>query len=220
MQDRLNENCGIFGIAGHQEAANMTYLGLHALQHRGQESAGIASTEGYQIHLHRQAGLVGDIFDPEKLRTLRGSSAIGQVRYSSRGTFDLRHAQPLSIEYAQGSLAICHNGSFLNAQNLRDTLESHGSVFQSLTDTEVILHLMAICKAPELYERVIYALSKVCGAYSMLFLSLEQLIAARGQASALTISGILLQTGPATHTRHLLIPEKSYLLQLMPDQPI
>ncbi|HMA91850.1 MAG TPA: class II glutamine amidotransferase, partial [Polyangiaceae bacterium] len=136
--------CGVFGIYGHPEAANLTYLGLHALQHRGQESAGIATTDSEQLYVHRSMGHVIDVFPPEQLKKLPGDTAIGHVRYSTSGGSALRNAQPLAVNYARGSIAVAHNGNLTNAEALRERLEERGSIFQSISDTEVIIHLVAI----------------------------------------------------------------------------
>jgi amidophosphoribosyltransferase len=136
--------CGVFGIYGHPEAANLTYLGLHALQHRGQESAGIATTDGSQLSVHRGMGHVVDVFPPEQLRKLKGQTAIGHVRYSTAGGSHLKNAQPLAVDYAKGSIALGHNGNLTNADMLREKLEERGSIFRSAADTEVIVHLFAM----------------------------------------------------------------------------
>lgn len=171
--------CGVFGIFGHEEAANLTYLGLHALQHRGQESAGIVSSDGKALHAHRQMGLVADVFTAEALSRLPGRAAIGQVRYSTAGVSQLKNAQPFSVEYAGGSLAICHNGNLVNAEALRSDLEHEGAIFQSDSDTEAIVHLIARAKEPSFEQRLIQALRRVEGAYSLLFLTERQLVAVR-----------------------------------------
>ncbi len=171
--------CGIFGIYGHDEAANITYLGLHALQHRGQESAGITSSDGQSLHSHRQMGLVGDAFSAEVLGRLPGSMAIGQVRYSTAGVSQLKNAQPLTVQYAAGALAVAHNGNLVNGQSVRDELEQHGAIFQSDSDTEAIVHLIARGKEPSFEQNVVQALRKVQGAYSLLLLTERQLVAAR-----------------------------------------
>jgi amidophosphoribosyltransferase len=171
--------CGIFGIFGHEEAANLTYLGLHALQHRGQESAGIVSSDGQKLHAHREMGLVGEAFSAEKLAKLSGRAAIGQVRYSTAGASKLENAQPFMVEYAGGGLAIAHNGNLVNAERLRRELEEKGALFQSDSDTEAIIHLTAHSRAASLEEKIADALRRAQGAYSLLFLSEKQLIAAR-----------------------------------------
>src|SRR5262249_36976755 len=171
--------CGIFGVYGHPEAANLTYLGLHALQHRGQEAAGIVSADGGTLRAHRAMGLVADAFGTQSLEKLPGRAAIGHVRYATAGASDLRNAQPLTVEYAHGHLAIAHNGNLVNAGTIRSQLEASGSIFQSSADTEVIVHLIAHAREPDIVDRVIAALRQVEGAYSLLFLTENKLIAAR-----------------------------------------
>jgi amidophosphoribosyltransferase len=177
--DKLREECGVFGIFGHPEAAKLTYLGLHALQHRGQESAGIVSSDGKKLHSHRGLGLVADVFTRDALETLPGPRSIGHVRYSTFGGAGLKNAQPFSVDYARGSLAIAHNGNLVNGAELRAELEEQGSIFQSTSDTEVIVHLVARSTKDSLPARVEDALREVKGAYSLLFLSEGMLIAAR-----------------------------------------
>jgi amidophosphoribosyltransferase len=171
--------CGIFGVFGHPEAANLTYLGLYALQHRGQESAGIVASDGYELRAHRGMGHVSDIFRVETLAALSGPRAIGHVRYSTAGSSTLENAQPIVVRQRWGSLAVGHNGTLVNAIELREELEGHGSIFQSEMDTEVIPHLMARSRAKSLPDRVVDALKRVKGAYSLLFLTEDTLIAAR-----------------------------------------
>ena len=164
---------------GHPEAANITYLGLHALQHRGQESAGIAASDGRQLSLHKGMGQVIDVFTPAQIERLGGSSAIGHVRYSTSGGSSLKNAQPLAVDSTHGSVAIAHNGNLTNAESVREQLEEQGSIFQSESDTEVIVHLMAQSRQSSLEDRVADALSAVQGAYSLLCLSAKKLIAVR-----------------------------------------
>ncbi|NWF91430.1 MAG: amidophosphoribosyltransferase [Syntrophaceae bacterium] len=171
--------CGIFGIFNHSEASNHTYLGLYALQHRGQESAGIASSDGKRLHHYRQMGLVSEVFTRETLKRLSGESAIGHVRYSTSGSSELKNAQPFVVDYAKGSIAIAHNGNLTNASLIRAELESNGSIFQSNMDTEVIAHLIARSKAKTFVERTIQALGQVEGAYSLLILTEREMVAAR-----------------------------------------
>ncbi|HTE55688.1 MAG TPA: amidophosphoribosyltransferase [Kofleriaceae bacterium] len=171
--------CGIFGIYGHDEAANIAYLGLHALQHRGQESAGIATSEGGRLHRHVAMGLVSERFGKETLAELPGRAAIGHVRYSTSGSSELRNAQPFVFEYSHGGLAICHNGNLVNATEIRARLERQGSIFQTSSDTEVIVHLLAQIREGDLLDRFTAALRQVTGAYSLLLLSEGRLIAAR-----------------------------------------
>jgi amidophosphoribosyltransferase len=187
--DKRTEECGVFGIWAHghsEEAANYAYLGLHALQHRGQESAGIVSTDGETLHVHREMGLVADVFDANVLARLRGYAAIGHVRYSTAGASHLKNAQPIAVQYAGGAVAVAHNGNLINAEQLRTELEGQGSIFQASTDTEVIVHLIARARAsgapgsPEqLLGAIREALGRVAGAYSILFLTPKALVGAR-----------------------------------------
>ncbi|MBI5419820.1 MAG: amidophosphoribosyltransferase [Deltaproteobacteria bacterium] len=171
--------CGIFGIMGHPEAANLTYLGLYALQHRGQESAGIASSDGEVITFHKEMGLVADIFSEDVLSRLPGHMAIGHVRYSTTGSSELKNAQPFVVDFESGSIAVAHNGNLVNAHTLKQELEVGGSIFQSTMDTEVIVHLIARSRRERIEERIVDALTQVRGAYSLLFLTRDKLIAVR-----------------------------------------
>lgn len=171
--------CGIFGIYNHHEASNHTYLGLYALQHRGQESAGIVSSNGRGLHHYRQMGLVSEAFTLDILKGLPGKSAIGHVRYSTAGSSELKNAQPFVVDYYKGGLAIAHNGNLTNAFLIRSALESRGSIFQSNMDTEVIVHLIAHAKERTFLERTVQALKRVEGAYSLLFLTEREMVAAR-----------------------------------------
>ncbi len=171
--------CGIFGIYNHLEAANLAYLGLYALQHRGQESAGIVSSDNRRLHHYRQMGLVSEAFTQDILKRLSGRSAIGHVRYSTAGSSELKNAQPFSVDYYKGSLAIAHNGNLTNAFLIKSELESKGSIFQSNMDTEVIVHLIARSKEKSFAERTAHALKQVEGAYSLLILTENEMVAAR-----------------------------------------
>jgi amidophosphoribosyltransferase len=179
MLDKFKDECGLFGIFGHPEAANMSYLGLYALQHRGQESAGIAASDGGQVRVSRAMGYVADVFDGETLAALPGSLAIGHVRYSTAGESRIENAQPFLIDCAHGQISICHNGNLVNADELRTELVRQGSIFQSSSDTEVVLHLYARSRAPSIEEAVIESVSQVQGAFSFLMLSRDHLIAVR-----------------------------------------
>jgi amidophosphoribosyltransferase len=171
--------CGIFGVYGHDEAANIAYLGLHALQHRGQESAGIVTASEGRLRRIAQMGLVSEQFDKGTLESLPGRAAIGHVRYSTAGSSELRNAQPFLFEYQHGALSVAHNGNLVNAVALRRRLEAQGSIFQTSSDTEVIIHLCAQAREPETIERLATALRQVTGAYSLLFLTETKLIAVR-----------------------------------------
>jgi len=171
--------CGIFGIENHREASNISYLGLYALQHRGQESAGIVSWDGSRVHVHRGMGQVSDIFRARVLEGLRGNRAAGHTRYSTSGTSVLVNAQPVVVKTSMGPLALVHNGNLVNAVEIRDRLEKEGSIFQTTSDSEVILHLMAKNPRANLAESLMLALEQVRGAYSLLMVSETSLIAAR-----------------------------------------
>jgi len=177
--DGFHEECGVFGVYGHPEAANLVYLGLYALQHRGQESAGIVSSNGKSLISHRGMGLVADIFNTEVINRLEGTAAIGHNRYSTTGSTNLKNCQPLVVEYARGGLALAHNGNLVNFQELREQLEASGSIFQSSSDSELIIHLIAAGHAPDLPGRVVEALAQVRGAYSLVVLTEHALIAVR-----------------------------------------
>ena len=179
MFDKLKEECGVFGIFGHPEASHMTYLGLYALQHRGQESAGIAASDGECVRISRAMGYVADIFDSRHLAELPGSSAIGHVRYSTAGDSALTNAQPILIECAHGQIALCHNGNLVNAKELREALVRDGSIFQSNSDTEVILHLYAKSKAHTVEEAIIESVAQAKGAFSLVLLTRDRLVAVR-----------------------------------------
>ena len=171
--------CGVVGIYGHPEAANLAYLGLYALQHRGQESAGIVSTDGDKLFVAREMGHVNDIFTADRLKDLPGNAAIGHVRYSTAGDSSKKNAQPIAVDYAGGSVAIGHNGNLVNAVELRERLEAEGAIFQSTSDTEVIVHLIARSREGTLPQRIAEALRQVRGAYSLVFLTENTLVAVR-----------------------------------------
>ena len=177
--DHFHDECGLFGVYGSPEASNLTYLGLHALQHRGQESAGIAAANEGALTLHRELGLVRDIFTEPVIRRLVGDRAIGHVRYSTAGETHVKNAQPMAVDYALGSLAVAHNGNLTNYEELRERLEGEGSIFSSTTDSEVLVHLIAHSRQRNHVDRVADALRQVQGAFSLLFLTGEHVIAVR-----------------------------------------
>jgi amidophosphoribosyltransferase len=177
--DKLREECGVFGIYGHPDASYLTYLGLYALQHRGQEGSGIVSHDGRDFHVEKGIGLVNELFTNDRLQRLGGSMAIGHNRYSTAGDNTLKNVQPLMANYALGTLALAHNGNLINAHLLRAEMEAYGAIFQSTTDTEVIIHLIAHSQGRTLLDRVIEGLRRVRGAYSLLLLSERGLIAVR-----------------------------------------
>ena len=177
--DELREECGVFGIFGHTEAANLTYLGLYALQHRGQESVGIATSDGDRLRMHKAVGYVADNFSEETFASLSGTSAIGHVRYSTAGESGIKNAQPILIDCAHGEIAVGHNGNIVNAQELRDRLVIDGSIFQTTSDTEVLLHLFARSKASTVEQALIESVTQAQGAFSLVFLTKDKLIAIR-----------------------------------------
>ncbi len=177
--DRFHDECGVFGVYGHPEAANLTYLGLYALQHRGQESAGIVASTGSDLNVHRAMGEVEEIFQPNVLSKLKGSSAIGHTRYSTAGDKALLNAQPIMIDCNKGKIAVAHNGNLTNAIEHRRRLEHRGSIFQTNSDTEVVVHLIARSQARNLSAALGDALNQVEGAYSLLVLTPEEMYAVR-----------------------------------------
>ena len=177
--DKLKEECGVFAIYGHPEAANLTYLGLYALQHRGQESAGIATSDGKEFHTYKSMGHVADIFQPSVLGTLQGHMAIGHTRYSTAGDTVLLNAQPFSVQCNKGHVSVAHNGNITNAAELREELEAEGAIFQASSDTEVVLHLVAHSRERTLAGALREALLQIEGAFSLVFLANDRLIVAR-----------------------------------------
>ena len=178
--DKLHEECGVYGIINAESAPAMTALGLHALQHRGQEAAGIVSFDGTHFHAHHAMGHVGDNFSsPDLFVKLAGYAAVGHVRYATSGESSLRNVQPLFADFDFGGFAIGHNGNLTNAHLLRKQLVKRGCLFRSTTDTEVIIHLIAISRATTPVERVIEALKQIKGAYALVCLAENMLIGAR-----------------------------------------
>lgn len=179
LPDKLKEECGIFGIASHPEAARIAYLGLYALQHRGQESAGIVSSDGKHLHIEKGMGYVADVFSESRLERLDGNSALGHVRYSTAGGSASWNAQPILIDCWRGPIALAHNGNLTNANFLKHELERDGAIFHSTSDSEVFLHLISRSRRRTLQEAFIEALRTVQGAFSLMLLTPEYLLAAR-----------------------------------------
>jgi len=175
---KLREECGVFGIFGHPDAARLSYLGLYALQHRGQESCGIVASDGAELRLERAMGHVSDAFSQSHLDRLRGASAIGHVRYSTAGEVSILEAQPFLVTCQHGQIAVCHNGNLPFAKEERERLEREGAIFSSTSDTEVVLHGVARSSAT-IREAIPEVLSRTEGAFSMLFLTPTELIAIR-----------------------------------------
>ncbi len=179
ISDKFREECGVVAIYAHPEAEKLAYLGLHALQHRGQESAGIVSSDGMTLRPHRAMGLVADIFVEEVLAKLRGTLAIGHTRYSTTGDSALLNAQPILVQSNKGSIAVAHNGNLVNGMEIRSRLEAQGSIFQTTSDTEVIVHLIALSREHTLPEAMADALRRVEGAFSLVMVSSDRIFAAR-----------------------------------------
>ncbi len=175
----IKEYCGLFGVFGHPEAAKLTYLGLYALQHRGEESAGITTSDSEKLYSYKGMGLVGEVFNEEKLSELKGNIAIGHVRYSTTGSSLIKNAQPIVVDYSRGSIAVCHNGNLVNAKELRDYLEAHGSIFQTTVDSEIIIHLLAKPSFSNFPEAIFSCLKQIKGAYSLLLVRENELIGIR-----------------------------------------
>ena len=179
MHDDLNEKCAVVGIFGHEEASKLAYFSLHALQHRGQEAAGISSADGKKLHTIKKRGLVMRVFDEAKLQTLSGSSAIGHTRYSTAGDDSILDAQPVFARYDLGEMAIVHNGNLTNAEEVRANLIKKGAIFQTFMDTENLIHLIAKSEKDKLLDRIIDAVQRIEGAFSLVFLSRTKMFAMR-----------------------------------------
>ncbi|HET7451604.1 MAG TPA: class II glutamine amidotransferase, partial [Thermoanaerobaculia bacterium] len=175
----FKDECGVFGVWGHADAANLAYLGLYALQHRGQESAGIASVDDGKLFIEREMGYVADVFDEARLSRLPGRAAIGHVRYSTAGESSLSNAQPIVFSSGRDPLALAHNGNLVNAKEIRTQLEEAGSLFTTTSDSEMILHLVARSKRDSLAGALVEALGEVRGAFSIVVLGREEILAAR-----------------------------------------
>ena len=177
--DKFRDECGVVAIYSHPEAETLAYLGLHALQHRGQESAGIVSSDGMALHIHKAMGLVADIFTEKKLSRIRGTLAIGHTRYSTSGDSALLNAQPIMVQSNKGMIALAHNGNLTNAGEIRARMEAQGSIFQTSSDTEVIVHLIAQSREHTLPEAIADALRRVEGAFSLVMISPDRIFAMR-----------------------------------------
>jgi len=189
MSDAPRHHCGVFGIFGDERAAEKTYLGLYALQHRGQESAGIAASDGHHVTAHKGMGLVSQVFTADVMARFTGRSAIGHNRYSTTGSSSLVNAQPIAIDFKRGPLAAGHNGNLVNAAELRARMEEDSSIFQTTTDSEIVLHLVARSKHEDLADMILEALAQTVGAYCFVFLSRDRLIAARDPKRLLVTPG-------------------------------
>lgn len=214
--------CGVFGIFGHDEASNLTYLGLHALQHRGQESAGIVSSDGSSLKSYKQMGLVADVFNASTLGQLPGRSAIGHVRYSTAGSSLLANAQPLMVAWAMGQMSVAHNGNLVNHDALKARLEQEGTIYQSDSDTETVLHLIARARGVTFEDRVVEALKQCVGAYSLLFLTDKKLVAVRDAYGfrPLVLGRLKNAYVLASETTALALIEAEYLREIEPGEMV
>ncbi len=179
MRENLNEKCAVVGIFGHEEASKLAYFSLHSLQHRGQEAAGISSSDGKKLHTIKDRGLVTQVFDEDKLSTLSGKSAVGHTRYSTAGDDSILDAQPVFARYDLGEMAIVHNGNLTNADEVRNALIEKGAIFQTFMDTENLIHLIAKSQKDKLLDRIIDAVQRIEGAFSLVFLSRTKMFAMR-----------------------------------------
>ncbi|HXU79157.1 MAG TPA: amidophosphoribosyltransferase, partial [Methylomirabilota bacterium] len=179
MQHYPKHYCGVFGVYGHPNAAELTYYGLYALQHRGQESAGIVTSDGHQFYTHRGMGLVSQVFTGDALQNFQGQIAVGHTRYSTTGSSHIRNAQPLTVDCARGEIAIAHNGNLTNASRLREELEARGSIFQTTVDSEIILHLMAQPGHNGHNNNLVNSIRRIEGAYSLVIMTANELIGVR-----------------------------------------
>ncbi len=195
MLENINEKCAVVGIFGHEEASKLAYFSLHSLQHRGQEAAGISSSDGKKLYTIKDRGLVSQVFNQEKLTTLQGKSAIGHTRYSTAGDDSILDAQPVFARYDLGEMAIVHNGNLTNAKEVRDELIKKGAIFQTFMDTENLIHLIAKSDKNKLQDRIIDAIKKIEGAYSLVFLSRTKMFAARDRFGFRPLSLGRLQNG-------------------------
>ncbi len=214
--------CAIFGIIGTPEASHFTYLGLHALQHRGQEGAGIVSTDGVTPHVHKRMGLVGDIFSSEVLATMPGSMAIGHNRYSTTGGSFVENLQPIQLKCSLGWVSLAHNGNLVNSKTLSQALEKEGAIFQATSDTELILHLMARSQKPDLVEALVISLKQVEGAYSLLLMNSDKLVAIRDPFGfrPLVMGELNGATVFASETTALDLMGAKYLREVLPGEMI
>ena len=217
---RPKEECGIFAVYGHEDAAKLTYFGLYALQHRGQESAGIVTSDGKQVLEHKAMGLVPEIFNEAVLDSLKGHIALGHVRYSTTGSSLLINAQPFKIRYSGTSLAIAHNGNLVNASRIRSELEDRGSIFQTSMDTEVVLHLTAKYLKQGLEEAMSETMARIKGAYSMVVMTEDAIIAARDPNGfrPLCLGKLNSSYVVASETCALDLVEAEYIRQVKPGE--
>lgn len=215
MFDKFREECGVVAIYQHPEAAKLAYLGLHALQHRGQESAGISASNGVTLHSHKGMGLVGDIFTAPILDKLKGALAIGHTRYSTTGDSALLNCQPLMVECNKGQIAVAHNGNLVNAADIRARLGEGGSIFQTTSDTEVILHLVAHSKEQTLVDAIAESLAKIEGAFSLVILTPDRVMAARDPRGFRPLSMGRIPATPTTRKESIVFASETTAFDLL-----
>ncbi|HWR17043.1 MAG TPA: amidophosphoribosyltransferase [Terriglobales bacterium] len=213
--DKLHEECGVVAVYAHPEASKMAYLGLHALQHRGQESAGIAASDGTLIRTHKQMGLVVEIFTEDVLAKLPGTQAIGHTRYSTAGDSALLNAQPIMVDCNKGMMALAHNGNLTNAAALRSKLESEGSIFQTSSDTEVIVHLIALSKEKTLEDAIADALRRIEGAFSLVISTRDRIFAVRDPRGFRPLSMGRIKAGEALRKDAIVFASESTAFDLI-----
>ncbi len=221
LHGRPKDECGVCGIFGHEDAARLTYFGLYALQHRGQESTGIVTSDGKHIKQHKAMGLVPEVFTEDILQGLKGHLAVGHVRYSTTGASHILNAQPFSVTHQGGTIAIAHNGNLVNTRELRDELEQKGSIFQTTMDTEVIVHLLARATHKGLEKAITDTFSKVKGAYSLVLMTLDQLVAVRDPSGFRPLCLGKLNNGSyivASETCALDLVEAQYIRDIEPGE--
>ena len=221
IKDRPKDECGVCGIFGHQDAARLTYFGLYALQHRGQESTGIVTSDGSRISQHKAMGLVPEVFTEDILKGLKGHLSVGHVRYSTTGASHLLNAQPFIVSHKGGTLAVAHNGNLVNTKTLRDELEEQGAIFQTTMDTEVVIHLLVRNSPKGLEAAITETFAKVKGAYSMLLMTTDQLVAIRDPAGFRPLCLGQLNNGAyivASETCALDLVEAQYVRDIEPGE--
>lgn len=219
----IQHHCGLFGVFGHPDAVQLTYLGLYAQQHRGQESAGICSCDHGPIRRHAGMGLVTDVFDPRTLEQLRGTMAVGHVRYSTTGSCQASNAQPLLVNYARGQVAVAHNGNLINAALLRNEYEEHGAIFNTTSDTEVIVHLLAKPSHLDRSDQIAHILGHMQGAFSLLFLFADRMVGARDPFGLRPLVLGKLENGAivaASETTALDIVDAEFLREVKPGEVV